>query len=166
MRRYLLSALVGLMVASGAAGFVVSSAGASPAPDHLVSVTKDIEGTPTGGSFEVTVTCLKGNGNETEDSPKTFVFSSDGGTHVFSFLPAAQTCTVAETDTGGASNVAITGSPCDFTSKESADIGQLPPTCDVTVTNTFTPPTPGPQGPAGATILVPTPVQAPARFTG
>jgi hypothetical protein len=146
---------------------------------NTVEVTKVVKGENIGGGYTVAVTCRESENHDlstlNHNGPKTetLTFPPEGGTDSVK-VGDDKICEVEETGTGGASNVEISGSPCDFTDTESVtakvDEGK---TCKVTVTNTFVkaeagPAGPaGPQGPAGESAVSPAQaVVSTARFTG
>jgi len=142
--------------------------GETPPPVELgdLTVTKAIVGTPpAGASFPVHVECDDDSVNE------DVVFTTNGESKSYTDLIAGITCTVEETNTGGAS---VSYSPIDVSST-GVEILVDDPT-DVTVTNTFpagpnigpeivvTPPTA--VAPAPAAAAAPVAVSAAPRTTG
>jgi hypothetical protein len=172
--------LVGLVVSGlWLAGFA-TNAGAGAIDFEIL---KEVHGTPPPGTqFEVTLACSEGvnifaGGAETGVNQVVVTFDAAGNPDVAGFrFEGEGTCTVTETQTGGASAVTY---ECFLTAGETngapppcppSGPQEYPPTLNVTtprsqgsvvVTNTFEAPKPPPTPPKPAP-----PVAAPARFTG
>jgi hypothetical protein len=169
MRRILLA----VALAVGLTGVVfVAPLGATGEPSqHIVEVTKVVENAPEGDlSFVVQVNC--------SGTVYNLNFDEDGGTQsvtVGDWLDGPQSCAISEPDDGGANDVEIDGSPCEFTGKDltavTEDTTVYPDeVCEVVIENSFETPTttttvaPPPGG--ETVVVVPTPITAQARFTG
>jgi hypothetical protein len=172
MLRRFASVMAGGALAVTAYSVMVAAPASAGGPSNTVEVTKVVQGDSKGTGFQVVVTCEPEKGSTHSD---TLTFGPQGGTES-SNAPLNSTCTVVETHDGGASNVTVSGSPCDFTLKDEAGSAvqlPVPKKCSVTVTNTFVPEVeeagpagpPGPQGPPGESAAA-TAVVSTARFTG
>lgn len=98
-----------------------------------LTVTKDVVGpAPQGASYTVTVDCLKGD-------TATLTFTGDGSQSA-GFIPEGDTCTVTETEDGGADSttVQVNNGTATTSSTTSIVIGA---SNNVTFTNTFFTPT-------------------------
>lgn len=144
--------------------------GEEPPPVALgdLTVTKAIVGTPpAGASFTVHVECDDDSVNE------DVVFTTNGESKSYTDLVAGITCTVEETNTGGA---AVSYSPVDVSSTGVEVL--VDADTPVIVTNTFTPsgPSVGPEvvsdpgtptaAPVAAAAAAPAAVAASPTFTG
>lgn len=131
--RYIL--LIAATVAALGLGLGVSTAAAGPNPaDHVVEVTKTIEGEPGDTHFVVDV------------CGQTLDFDESGGTqsvNIGDWFDGPQTCIVSEPDDGGATDVEIKGSPCEFTGQDPAipdeeeEVSTEDETCEVKIENDF-----------------------------
>lgn len=129
-----------------------------------VQITKVVEGTaPPGAQYVVEITCGEATGEITFDGPGSEIIP----------IPPDVTCTITETETGGATQTTTAAEcvlPPDFctvevTSATSATVRLLPPDSalfdvEVTFTNSFGSTPPAPPEPA------PVVIEAAPTFTG
>jgi hypothetical protein len=140
-----------LLLLSLAAAFVlgvsvIPAGGGVPTVAQQIVITKVVEGpVPPGTEFEVEVACTDKDGPTIDE---TVAFPATGGTEIVTGGGASLTCTIEETVTGGATDVAYSCEPIvmaecvipgqSFTfSSDEAEV-------DITFTNTFPEPEPEP----------------------
>jgi hypothetical protein len=176
MRKALSGAvLAGLGVAVLALG--AAPAGAGAPPSNTLTIVKQVTGTvPAGTTFTVQVDCVSQLGSSTVIPTVTFDSTGQPTTDNHFNVGAGHTCTITETEDGGATSVAY---QCQYFTNDEQPLGQCDPTdhnvvhfgdvigdsATITVTNTF--PTPPP--PTTTTTppsTAPAAVQAAPTFTG
>lgn len=137
MRKFLVAAIA-VIATAGFALAGTASAGEGHISQHIVGVTKIVNGpAPDEAEFTVDVNC-EGSGSHELD------FGEEGGTQsvvVGDWPSGPQSCTISEPEDGGASDVTISPTECEFPGRESTSVDAVvdyPDVhCAVTVTNEF-----------------------------
>jgi hypothetical protein len=182
-RRFAAASAGGVLALASYAVWAAGPASAGvPVLPNTVKVTKVVEGESKGTGFEVEVTCEPNEDNvdaqvSGDGHSETLTFGPNGGTEEAK-APPNSTCTIVETQDGGASKVVVEPPTCEFHNEE-IDLASVPggppegKPCEVTVTNTFEEEKEqaGPPGPSGAPgppgqAAAATAVLTVARFTG
>jgi hypothetical protein len=168
------SAIVVACVAAAAAVAALAVPAGAGNGGYVLTIEKVVVGElPPGTEFVVNVFCVDSEQNGSVDVVEDLTFPGDGSDTVFVPLSGAElpvTCTVTETDDGGATSVAYAceddPGATECTAENVIEIFEPGEDSTITVTNTFAPPEPPPPPPPPPP---PEPAQAVAagpRFTG